>query len=63
LEFRREVDGELLKKEVWSKKVSDDLVNVGDRLTYTTDLEVNEHWGEFQVFGMVEVTMVDSNGI
>jgi hypothetical protein len=53
LEFRREVDGELLKKEVWSNKVSDDLVNVGDRLTYGTDLEVNEDWGEFQVFGMV----------
>ncbi len=63
LEFRREVDGELLKKEVWSKKVSDDLVNVGDTLSYSTDLKVDEHWGEFQVFGMVEVTMVDSNGI
>jgi hypothetical protein len=62
-EFRREVDGETLKKEVWSREVSDGLVNVGDVRTYETELDVGEDWGEFQLFGMVEVTMVDSNGI
>ncbi len=63
LEFRRVVDGETLKKEVWSKDVNDPLVEVGDRLTYDTDLVVGEDWGEFQVFGMVDVTMVDADGV
>jgi hypothetical protein len=63
LEFRREVDGEMLKKEVWSKDVSDALVNVGDKRTYKADLTVDEDWGEFKVFGMVEVTMVDAKGV
>ena len=63
LEFRREVDGESLKKVVWSKDVNDPLTNVGDKRTYRADLDVNEDWGEFQVFGMVEVTMVDAGGI
>ncbi len=63
LEFRRKVDGETLKKVVWSKDVNDPLTNVGDKRTYRADLDVNEDWGEFQVFGMVEVTMVDSNGL
>jgi hypothetical protein len=63
LEFRREVDGQVLTKEVWSKKVNDALVDVGDKHTYETDLEVNEDWGEFQVFGMVEITMVDADGV
>ncbi len=63
LEFRRVVEGETLKKEVWSKDVDDALLQVGDKRTYNADLVVNEDWGEFQVFGMVEVTMVDANGI
>ncbi|MCJ2540386.1 MAG: hypothetical protein LN414_03845, partial [Candidatus Thermoplasmatota archaeon] len=63
LEFRREVDGETLTKVVWSKDVNDALTNVGDKRTYKADLEVNEDWGEFLVFGMVEVTMVDANGM
>ncbi len=63
LEFRRVVDGETLKKEVWSKDVNDPLVEVGDRRTYDTDLVVGEDWGEFQVFGMVDVTMVDADGV
>jgi hypothetical protein len=63
LEFRREVDGEVLKKVVWSKDVDDPLTNVGDKRTYRADLEVSEDWGEFQVFGMVEVTMVDADGV
>ncbi len=63
LEFRREVDGETLTKVVWSKDVNAALTNVGDKRTYKADLEVNEDWGEFLVFGMVEVTMVDANGM
>ncbi len=63
LEFRREVDGEMLKKVVWSKDVNDALTNIGDKKTYKADLEVNEDWGEFLVFGMVEVTMVDADGM
>ncbi len=63
LEFRREVDDEMLKKVAWSKDVNDALTNVGDKRTYKADLEVNEDWGEFLVFGMVEVTMVDANGM
>jgi len=63
LEFRREVDGEMLKKVVWSKDVNDALTNIGDKKTYKADLEVNEDWGEFLVFGMVEVTMVDADGL
>lgn len=63
LEFRREVDGETLKKVVWSKDVNDALTNIGDEKTYKADLEVNEDWGEFLVFGMVEVTMVDADGM
>jgi hypothetical protein len=63
MEFRRVVDGESLKKEVWSKQVSDALSKVGDKRTYTADLELDEDWGEFHIFGMVEVTMVDTNGI
>ena len=62
LELRREVDGETLKKMAWEKEVSDVLANVGDKRTYETDLEVSEDWGEFQIFGMVEVTMVDTDG-
>lgn len=63
LEFRRVVDGKTLKKEVWSKDVNDAFVEVGDRRTYKTDLVVGEDWGEFQVFGMVDVTMVDADGV
>ena len=63
LEFRREVDGEMLKKVVWSKDVNDALTNIGDKKTYKADLKVNEDWGEFLVFGMVEVTMVDADGL
>jgi hypothetical protein len=63
MEFRREVDGQVLTKEVWSKTVNDALVNVGDGKTYKADLTVNEDWGEFQVFGMVEITMVDMDGV
>ena len=63
LQFRREVDGKVQTMEAWSKDVSDKLAKVGDKRTYGTDLEVSEDWGEFQVFGMVEVTMVDANGI
>jgi hypothetical protein len=63
MEFRREVDGQVLTKEVWSKTVNDALVNVGDGKTYKADLTVNEDWGEFQVFGMVEITMVDVDGV
>ena len=63
LEFRREIDGEIQKKEVWSKDVDDTLSQVGDKLTYKADLVVNEDWGEFQIFGMVDVTMVDADGI
>ncbi len=63
LEFRRVVDGETLKKEVWSKKVNDPLTEVGDKRTYEAELELNEDWGEFQVFGMVDVTMVDTDDI
>ena len=63
LEFRREVDDEMLKKVAWSKDVNDAFTNVGDKRTYKADLKVNEDWGEFLVFGMVEVTMVDANGM
>jgi hypothetical protein len=63
MEFRREVDGETLKKVAWSKDVNDALTNIGDKKTYKADLEVNEDWGEFLVFGMVEVTMVDVDGM
>ena len=62
LEFRRVIDGEILKKEVWSKDVNDALVEVGDGQTYNADLVVGEDWGEFQIFGMVNVTMVDADG-
>jgi hypothetical protein len=63
LEFRREVEGQILSKEVWSKKVNDPLEKVGDKRSYSTDLEISEDWGEFMVFGMVEVTMVDVDGV
>jgi hypothetical protein len=63
LELRREVDGEVLTKEVWSQRPDDELTTVGDVLTYETELSVDEDWGEFQVFGMVEVTMVDADGV
>ncbi|NOQ54226.1 MAG: hypothetical protein GQ558_06440 [Thermoplasmata archaeon] len=63
LEFRRVVDGETLKKEVWSKNVDDAFVEVGDKRTYKADLTVGEDWGEFQIFGMVDVTMVDADGV
>ncbi len=63
LELRRHEGGQVLTREVWSKEVDDALVNVGDRLVYETELSVNEDLGEFQVFGMVEVTMVDTNGV
>jgi len=63
LEFRRVVDGETLKKEVWSKDVNDAFTNVGDKQTYNADLTVGEDWGEFQIFGMVDVTMVDADGV
>lgn len=63
LEFRRVVDGETLKKEVWSKDVNDAFMEVGDKRTYNADLVVGEDWGEFQVFGMVDVTMVDADGV
>jgi len=63
MEYRRVVDGETLSKEVWSKNVNDALTNVGDRRTYKADLVVDEDWGEFQVFGMVEVTMIDADGV
>ncbi len=63
MEFLREADGETLKKVAWSKDVSDALTEVGDKRTYEADLELGEDWGEFQIFGMVEVTMVDTDGI
>jgi hypothetical protein len=63
LELRREVGGEMLTKEVWSQRPNDELTGPGDVLTYETELAVDEDWGEFQVFGMVEVTMVDTDGV
>lgn len=63
IQFRREVDGKVQTMEAWAKEVSDKLSREGDKRTYSTDLEVSDDWGEFQVFGMVEVTMVDTNGI
>jgi len=62
LEFRREIDGETKKKVVWSRDVNDAFVEIGDKQTYKADLKVGEDWGEFQVFGMVDVTMVDADG-
>jgi len=62
LEFHRKVGGEMLSKVVWQRSVSDRLERVGQVLTYSTELEASEDWGEFSLFGMVNVTMKDSLG-
>lgn len=62
LEFSRKVGGEKLTKVAWQKGLSDPLDHVGQVLTYSTELEVPEDWGEFDLFGMVNVTMKDSLG-
>ncbi len=62
-ELRRVVDGEELSKVVWEGKVSDRLMVVGKHLRYEAELEVAEDWGRFELFGMVEVTMKDDQGI
>ncbi len=62
-QFHRVVDGVDQWKEVWAKEVSDPLAEVGARHIYKVDLEATADWGKFDVFGMVEVTMVDSDGL
>ena len=62
-EFKRTVDDTVLTKDAWSKDVADSLVEVGKTVSYTTDIEVNEDWGKFELFGMVEVTMKDNEGV
>ena len=49
--------------EAWSKTLSDPLEQVGEKRTYSTELEVSEDWGEFRIFGMVEVTMKDDEDV
>jgi hypothetical protein len=63
MEFRREIGGEVLSKTAWSKNVNDELMELGKHLRYAADLEVNEDWGKFELFGMVEVTMEDTDGV
>ena len=62
LEFSRKVGGETLTKVAWQRGVSDTLDHVGQVLTYGAELEAPEDWGEFDLFGMVNVTMEDSLG-
>lgn len=62
-EFRRQVDGRPVKKVVWEDRVSHALKDVGDVRTYEAELEATEDWGEFELFGMVNVTMVDTDGV
>jgi hypothetical protein len=62
-ELRRVVEGEDLSRVVWEKSVSDSLMVVGKHLRYEADLEVSEDFGKFELFGMVDVTMKDDQGI
>jgi hypothetical protein len=62
-ELRRVVGGEDLSKVVWEKDVSDSLMVVGKHLRYEAEVEVSEDFGKFELFGMVEVTMKDDQGI
>jgi hypothetical protein len=62
-ELWREKDGQTLKKVVWEKKVSDSIIQVGKHLRYEADIEVEEDLGKFELFGMVEVTMKDVDGV
>ncbi len=62
-EFKRTVNETVLTKDAWSKDVSDTLEEVGKTVSYTTDIEVNDDWGKFELFGMVEVTMKDDEGV
>lgn len=62
-EYVRVIDGKVQTMEAWSQTVSDPLEEVGDNRTYSTELEVSEDWGEFRLFGMVEVTMKDVDDV
>ena len=62
LEFSRKVGGETLTKVAWQRGASDALDHVGQVLTYRAELKVPQDWGEFDLFGMVNVTMKDSLG-
>ncbi len=62
LEFRLQRDGSPMSRQVWEQKASDRLERVGQRLVYRTDVAVPEDWGEFELFGMVNVTMKDTSG-
>jgi hypothetical protein len=62
LEFRRVDEGTVKKLLAWEKEVQDDLTEIGQSRTYSTDLSVQEDWGEFQLFGMINVSMTDVDG-
>jgi hypothetical protein len=62
-EYKRTEGEDVLTKTAWEKDVGDALEEVGDTIKYTADLEVNEDWGKFELFGMVEVTMKDDEGV
>ncbi len=62
LEFRRLEDGNVKRLLAWERGVDDEMEEVGQRRTYSTELSVSEDWGEFQLFGMINVTMKDVDG-
>ena len=62
LEFRIVKDGRTLTRPAWDVDAGDRLESLGQRLVYSTEVSVPEDWGEFQLFGMVNVTMKDSQG-
>jgi hypothetical protein len=62
LEFRVQKGGAALSRPAWEQKASDRLERIGQRLVYRTDVAVPDDWGEFELFGMVNVTMMDTSG-
>ena len=63
LEFRIVKDGRTLTRPAWDVDAADRIERVGSRLSYSTEVSVPEDWGEFQLFGMVNVTMKDTQGV
>lgn len=60
-EFWLTEDGQSKKKVAWEDDRSDELKE-GQKVTYSAELSVSEDWGEFDLVGMVELTMEDTEG-
>ena len=62
-QFHRKVNGTDQVKDAWSLETADPMTEVGQKRTYKVDLEATSDWGQFDVFGMINVTMVDVDDI